>query len=63
MEKESNSNESDLENEIPDLNSLKRKQTSEILTVADDEEEAAEYQVSQWCKCSAKAVVGRWSSK
>ena len=33
MEKESNSNESDLENEIPDLNSLKRKQTSGILTV------------------------------
>ena len=35
MEKENNSNESDFkENEIPDLNSLKQKQTSEILTVA-----------------------------
>ena len=34
-EKENNSNESDFkENEIPDLNSLKQKQTSEILTVA-----------------------------
>ena len=34
MEKENNSNESDFkENEIPDLNSLKQKQTSEILTV------------------------------
>ena len=33
-EKENNSNESDFkENEIPDLNSLKQKQTSEILTV------------------------------
>ena len=35
MEKENNSNESDFkENEIPDLNSLKQKQTSEILTIA-----------------------------
>ena len=35
MEKENDSNESDFkENEIPDLNSLKQKQTSEILTVA-----------------------------
>ena len=34
MEKENNNNESDFkENEIPDLNSLKQKQTSEILTV------------------------------
>ena len=34
MKKENNSNESDFkENEIPDLNSLKQKQTSEILTV------------------------------
>ena len=31
MKKENNSNESDFkENEIPDLNSLKQKQTSEI---------------------------------
>ena len=35
MEKENNSNESDFkENEIPDLNSLKQKKTSEILTIA-----------------------------
>ena len=34
MEKENNSNESDFkENEIPDVNSLKQKQTSEIFTV------------------------------
>ena len=34
MKKENNSSESDFkENEIPDLNSLKQKQTSETLTV------------------------------
>ena len=48
--------------------------TSEILNVEDinssssDEEEVAEYKVkrisnSEWCECSAKAVVGRCSSK
>ena len=35
---------------------------------SDDEEEGAEYKVkwisnSEWCECSAKAVVGRCSSK
>ena len=35
---------------------------------SDDEEESAEYKVkrisnSKWCECSAKAVVGRCSSK
>ena len=35
---------------------------------SDDEEEGAEYKVkwisnSEWCECSAKAVVGRYSSK
>ena len=34
----------------------------------DDEEEGAEYKVkqtsdSEWCECSAKAVVGRYFSK
>ena len=34
----------------------------------DDEEESVEYKVkrisnSKWCECSAKAVVGRCSSK
>ena len=33
-----------------------------------DEEEGAEYEVkrisdNEWCECSAKAVVGRYSSK
>ena len=48
--------------------------TSEILNIEDinssssDEEEVAEYKVkrisnSEWCECSAKAVVGRCSSK
>ena len=77
MEKENERHESDFsENEIPDLNSLKPfefepKQTSEILTVSsssDDDEEGAEYKVkriinNEWCECSAKAVVGRCSSK
>ena len=35
---------------------------------SDDEEEGAESKVkwisnSEWCECSAKAVVGRYSSK
>ena len=35
---------------------------------SDNEEEGAEYKVkqisnSEWCECSAKAVVGRCSSK
>ena len=30
---------------------------------SDNKEEGAEYKVSEWCKCNAKAVVGRCSSK
>ena len=62
MEKENNSKESDFsENEIPDLNSLKPFSS-------DDEEEGAEYKVkrisnNEWCGYSAKAVVGRCSSR
>ena len=76
MGKESNSNESDFsENEIRDLNSLKPfkfKSKTNIGDInsssSDDEEEGAEYKVkwisnSEWCECSAKAVVGRCSSK
>ena len=76
MEKENNSDESDFsENEIPDLNSLKpfefelKRNTGDInSSSSDDEEKGAEYKVKQvsnneWCECSAKAVVGRCSSK
>ena len=76
MEKENNSDESDFsENEIPDLNPLKAfkfKTKTNIGDInsssSDDEEEGAEYKVkrisnSEWCECSAKAVVGRCSSK
>ena len=69
-------NESDLsENEIPDLNSLKPFEFEPKTNIGDinsssshDEEEGAEYKVkrisnSEWCECSAKAVVGRCSSK
>ena len=76
MEKENNSNEGDFsENEIPDLNSLKPfefKPETNIGDInsssSDDEEEGAEYKVkrisnNEWCECSAKAVVGRCSSK
>ena len=75
MEKE-NSNESDFsENEIPDLNSLKPFEFESKTDIgdidsgsSDDEEKGAEYKVkrisnSEWCECSAKAVVGRCSSK
>ena len=75
MEKE-NSDESDFrENEIPDLNSLKpfeferKTNISDInISSSDDEEEGAEYKVTwisnnEWCECSAKTVVGRFSSK
>ena len=39
-----------------------------ISSSSDDEEEGAEYKVklisnSEWCECSAKAFVGRCSSK
>ena len=74
MEKENNSNDFS-ENEIPDLNSLKsfefepKANIGDInSTSSDDEEEVAEYKVkrinnSEWCECSAKAVVGWFSSK
>ena len=75
MEKENNSDESDFtENEIPDLNSLKplefepKTNIGGINSSSSDDEEGAEYKVKQisnneWCECSAKAVVGRCSSK
>ena len=74
MEKENNSTESDFsENEIPDLNSLKPfefepKTNRDINSSSSDDEEGAEYKVkpisnNQWCQCSAKAVLGRYSSK
>ena len=71
MEKENNSDESDFtENEIPDLNSLKRLEFEPktniwgINSSSSDDEEGAEYKVKQisnneWCECSAKAIVGR----
>ena len=74
MEKENNSDESDFsENEIPDLNSLKpfkfepKTNIGDIIS-SDDEDEGVEYKVkrisnNEWCECSAKAVVGRCSSK
>ena len=74
---ENNSNESDFsENEIPDLNSFKafefepkKANVGDInSSSSDDEEEGAECKVKRisnygWCECSAKAVVGRCSSK
>ena len=75
MEKENNTDESDFsENEIPDLNSLKpfefepKTNIRDINSSSSDDEEGAEYRVkrisnSEWYECSAKAVVGRCSSK
>ena len=76
MEKENNSDENDFsENEIPDSNSLKpfkfepKSNIGDInSSSSDDEEEGAEYEVkrishNEWCECSTKAVVGRYSSK
>ena len=75
MEKENNSDESEfIENEILDLNSLKpfkfkpKTNIGDINNSSSDDEEGAEYKVkrisnSEWCECSAKAVVGRCSSK
>ena len=76
MEKENNSDESDFsENEIPDLNSLKpfefepKANIGDINSSSSDNEEVGdEHKVrrisnSEWCECSAKAVVGRYSSK
>ena len=76
MEKENNSDESNFsETEIPDLNSSKPFEFEPKTSIryinsssSDDEEEGAEYKVkrisnNEWCECSAKAVVGRCSSK
>ena len=72
MKKENNIDENDFsENEIPDLNSLKpfkSKTNVDINSSSSDDEEGAEYKVkpisnNQWCQCSAKAVLGRYSSK
>ena len=69
MEKENNSNESDFsQNKIPDLNSLQPNPKDINSSSSDDEEEGAEYKVkrisnNEWCKCSAKAFVGRCSSR
>ena len=76
MEKENNSDESDFsENEIPDLNSLKPSKFKPKTNIGDincssrdDEEESSEYKVKrisnkEWYECSAKAFVGRCSSK
>ena len=76
MKKENNSDESDFsENEISDLNSLKpfkfetKAYIGDIISSSSDgEDEGVEYKVKQisnndWCQYSAKAVVGRCSSK
>ena len=76
MDKENNSNESDFsENEIPDLNSLETFEFEPKTYLgninsssSNNQEEGAEYKVKRisnndWCECSAKAVVGRCSSK
>ena len=75
MEKENNSDESDFsENDIPDLNSLKpfkfkpKTNNGDSSSSCRDEEEGAECKVkrinnNEWCECSAKAFVGRCSSK
>ena len=77
MEKENNTDESDFsENEIPDLNSLKPFKFEPKTNIGDiisssssnDENEGVEYKVkrissNEWCEYSAKAVVGRCSSK
>ena len=76
MEKENKNDKSDFsENEIPDLSSLKSFKLESktnlgdiISSSSDDEEEGAEYKVkrvsnNEWCECSAKAFVGRCSSK
>ena len=69
------SDESDFsKNEIPDVNSLKpfefepKTNTGDINSSSSDEEEGTEYKIKrkiniEWCECSAKAVVGRCSSK
>ena len=74
--KKNNSDEGDFsEDEIPDLNSLKpfkfepKTNIGDIISSSsDDEDEGVECKVkwisnNEWCECSAKAVVGRCSSK
>ena len=75
--KKNKSNEIDFsENEKADLNSLKpfkfdpKTNIGDInISSSDDEEKSAECKVKrisnnvEWCECSAKAVVGRCSSK
>ena len=75
MEKENNSKESDFsENEIPDLNSLKpfefepKTNIGDISSRSSDDEDGVEYKMkrisnNEWCEYSAKAVVGRCSSR
>ena len=76
MEKENSSDERDFsENEIQDLNFLKpfkfepKTNIGDIISSSsDDEDEGVEYKVkrisnNEWCECSAKAVIGRCSSK
>ena len=76
MEKENNTDESDFsENEMPDLNCLEPFEFEPKTNIgdvnsssSDDEEQGAEYKVkrisnNEWCECSAKAFVGRCSSK
>ena len=76
MEKENGTEESDfIENETPDLNSLKPFEFEPKTNIGDisssssnDEAEGAQYKVKRisnsdrW-KCNAKAIVGRCSSK
>ena len=61
--------------EVPDLDFLKPFEFERKTNIGDinsssshDEEEGAEYKVkpisnSEWCECTAKAFVGRCSSK
>ena len=72
MEKENNSNESETSLKLNSLKPFEFQPERNIVDInsssSDDEEEVAEYKVklisnSEWCECSAKAVVGRCSSK
>ena len=70
MGKENNSDENDFsENEILDLNSLKPFNIGYFISSSsDDKDEGVEFKVkrisnNEWWECSAKAVVGRCSSK
>ena len=70
MDKENNSDENDFsKNEILDLNSLKPFNIGYFISSSsDDKDEGVEFKVkrisnNEWWECSAKAVVGRCSSK